>query len=67
MENEIVKPEFDYGVVPESSRELVKIKTVETKILVRQTAQGIIEIGKNLITIVNTQLNKWAEPRRKYE
>ena len=51
MENEIVKPEFDYGVVPESSRELVKIKTVETKILVRQTAHGIIEIGKNLIEV----------------
>lgn len=51
MENEIVKPAFDYGVVPESSRELVKIKTVETKMLVRQTALGIIDIGKNLIEV----------------
>lgn len=51
MENEIVKPAFDYGVVPEASRELVKSKTIETKILVRQTAHGIIEIGKNLIEV----------------
>lgn len=51
MENEIVKPSFDYGVVPEASRELVKSKTIETKILVRQTAHGIIEIGKNLIEV----------------
>lgn len=53
MGNEIVKPAFDYAVVPEASRELVKIKTVETKILVRQTAHGIIEIGKNLIEVKN--------------
>lgn len=51
MENEIVKPAFDYAVVPEASRELVKSKTIETKILVRQTAHGIIEIGKNLIEV----------------
>ena len=51
MTNEIETRAFDYSLVPEESRDLIKTKTAETKILVRQTAQGIIEIGKNLIEV----------------
>ncbi|MBF0229190.1 MAG: DUF3102 domain-containing protein [Desulfamplus sp.] len=50
--NEIITQEiFDYNLIPATDRDLVKTKTIETKILIKQTSQGIIEIGKNLIEL----------------
>jgi len=42
---------FDYSQLAEEKRLLVQTKTAEIKILIRQTAQGIIEIGQKLIEI----------------
>ncbi|MCP4339840.1 MAG: DUF3102 domain-containing protein [Desulfobulbaceae bacterium] len=44
-------PSFNYMTLPEETRGSVKTKTTEIKILVKQTAQGIIEIGQRLIEI----------------
>lgn len=44
-------PIFDYKAVPEQYRSEVQIKTAELKMLTKQTAQGIIEIGHRLIEI----------------
>lgn len=49
--SEVATQNFNYDLVPQENRNLVMTKTIETKVLVRQTAQGIIEIGKNLIEI----------------
>ena len=51
MERMQLELSFDYSVVPEPSREEVRIKTAELKLIARQTAQGIIEIGQRLVEI----------------
>lgn len=42
---------FDYGTLDLDTRSFVQTKTVEIRILVKQTAQGIIEIGQRLIEV----------------
>lgn len=42
---------FDYQQVPEAYRTEVQKKTAEIRILVKQTGQGIIEIGQRLIEV----------------
>lgn len=42
---------FDYGTLDLDTRSFVQTKTAEIRILVKQTAQGIIEIGQRLIEV----------------
>jgi hypothetical protein len=49
--NEIMEVKFDYSLVPEESRDLIKTKTAEVKIYIAHTASGMIETGKALKAI----------------
>lgn len=42
---------FDYGTLDLDTRSFVQTKTAEIRILVKQTAQGIIEIGQRLLEV----------------
>jgi len=42
---------FDYGTLDLDTRSFVQTKTAEIRILIKQTAQGIIEIGQRLIEV----------------
>jgi hypothetical protein len=42
---------FDYGTLDLDTRSFLQTKTAEIRILVKQTAQGIIEIGQRLIEV----------------
>src|SRR5258708_18094118 len=50
--NEPAPPEpFDYSILDENTREIVLRKTDETHGLMRRTAESIIAIGQNLLTV----------------
>ena len=42
---------FDYGTLDHDTRSFLQTKTAEIRILVKQTAQGIIDIGQRLLEV----------------
>lgn len=65
MQEEIIRIGFDYDSLSIEKKEFVKTKTAEIKILIKQTAQGIIEIGQRLIEVKDElphgDFLKWLE------
>jgi len=56
---------FDYGTLDHDTRSFIQTKTAEIRILVKQTAQGIIDIGQRLIEVRDRlehgQFLQWIE------
>ena len=42
---------FDYGTLDHDTRSFLQTKTAEIRILVKQTAQGVIDIGQRLLEV----------------
>lgn len=42
---------FDYNVLDEGTRTVIRQHTLEIKVLIKRTAQGVIEIGQRLIQV----------------